>query len=287
MTVKKYTFQSDINKLNLEATQYNGENALFLADCAKLAYEPEKTIKQAMQDQLNFNNFLFFDAGKSTQAFIAGNDKMIVVAFRGTEKKVRDFLADARLKLVDGPVGKVHKGFRSGLDEVWDNKENNQHMPQFIKQCQDNNQSIWFCGHSLGAALTTLAAAKYVLSSDSSDTEAVKGIYTIGQPRVGNREFAKGFNSVLAEKCFRIVNNNDTVPQIPPPGFFLKYTHVGQEFYIDSEGILQGSIPLWKKLWDQFQGIQKDFGDIGIDALEDHGSEGYVKLIKDNRSVTL
>lgn len=285
MSKSIYNFQGEIGKLNLGATHYNGENALFLADCAKLAYQPKESIKHVMQKQLNFNNFRFFDVGKSTQAFIAGNDKMIIVAFRGTQE-IRDFFKDAKLKLENDVVGEVHRGFRTSLNEVWDNNIKDQDMRLFIKKCRDNNQSIWFCGHSLGAALATLAAAEYVLGGNELDADAVKGIYTIGQPRVGNRAFAKGFDAVLADKCFRIVNNNDVVAKMPLPGIFLKYTHVGQEFYIDSEGRLQGSISLWKKLLDQFRGVKNDFGDIGIDALEDHGSEGYVKLIKDNRSVT-
>jgi len=221
-----YDLQGEIGKLSLGAAGYNGENALFFADCAKLAYEPKKTIKHVMQEQLKFNNFHFFDVGKSTQAFIAGNDKMIVVVFRGTQE-IRDFFKDAKLKLKDDVVGKVHRGFRTSLNEVWDNNTKDQDMHQFIKQCRDNNQLIWFCGHSLGAALATLAAAEYGLGGNGSDADAVKGIYTIGQPRIGNRAFAKGFDAVLADKCFRIVNNNDPVAKIPFPGVFLKYTHVG------------------------------------------------------------
>ena len=280
----EYNFQADITKFALNTNSYNGENSLFLADCAKLTYESEAIIKQVMQEQLNFHNFRFFDGKKSTQAFVAGNDKNIIVAFRGTQKKIRDFLADAKLKLQKGPVGEVHRGFHDGLKEVWGKNLKDKDMRQFIKQCHDNNQSIWFCGHSLGAALTTLAAAEYVLNGDAVDAEAVKGIYTIGQPRVGNREFAKGFDAVLGEKCFRIVNNNDVVTHIPLPGFFLKYNHVGQEYYIDSKGKIQGSTPWWKKLWDQARGLRIDFGEIGFDNLEDHFSKGYVKLIKDNRN---
>jgi len=284
MAEEVYNFQTDLTKLDLNSNSYNGENALFFADCSKLAYESQETIKQVITEQLDFNNFRFFDVGKSTQAFIAGNDKMIIVVFRGTQE-IGDFFKDAELKLKDDLVGKVHQGFRTSLNEVWDNNVKDQDMHQFIAQCQDNNQSIWFCGHSLGAALATLAAAEYALNGNNSDVEAVKGIYTIGQPRVGNRKFAKGFDAILAEKCFRTVNNNDVVAKIPLPGILFKYAHVGQEIYIDCYGKLQHSIPWWEKIRNQFRGIQMDFGDIGIDALEDHGSEGYVNLIKENRKV--
>ncbi|GFO71840.1 hypothetical protein BJAS_P1604 [Bathymodiolus japonicus methanotrophic gill symbiont] len=162
-----YNFQADFSKFNPDTMRYTGENALFLTDCAKLAYKPEASIKKVM-DELELNNFKFF-TGPSTQAYIAGNDKMIIVAFRGTEMKVKDFLADTQLKPEPGPVGKVHRVFQDALREVWADMRN------CIDQFQDNNQSVWFCGHSLGAALATLAAAEYVLK----DRKVAHGIYPL------------------------------------------------------------------------------------------------------------
>ena len=130
-----------------------------------------------------------------------------------------------------------------------------------------------------------MAAAEYVLKDNNNNGAVVNGIYTIGQPRVGDDEFAEGFDAVLADKCFRFVNNNDVITRNPLPGLVFKYTHVGQKLYIDSNGILQPSIPWWKRLWDQWSGVKKDIGKIGLDNLKDHGSEGYVSLIKNNREV--
>jgi len=272
----QYVFHADINKFNPNTTHYFGENALLLADCAKLAYKPENEIREAMQTQLKFKNFQFF-SGESTQGFIAGNDAIIIIAFRGTEgKKVADVIADARVAPTQGPVGLVHTGFNHALHEVWDA------MRPTITRFQDNKQTIWFCGHSLGAALATLAAAEYVIN----DGGTVNGLYTIGQPRVGDDKFATHFDNVLINKCFRFVNNNDVVTRIPIPDLVCKYTHVGNMLYIDSAGRLNDSIPWWKKLWDGIKGLEKDIGSKGLDGLKDHSSDGYVQLITDNRSVT-
>ncbi len=280
-----YNFQANFSQFNHQTTQYNGENALLLADCAKLAYHPEDVIKQAMQEQLGFKNFAFFNIQKSTQGYVAGNDNIIIVAFRGTEKKLRDFLSDAKLALKPGPIGQVHHGFKDALDEVWENPGANSEMSRFILQCQNNNQSIWFCGHSLGAALTTLAAADFVIRQNHS---IVGGIYTIGQPRVGNRTFSVGFDAALKNKCFRIVNNNDLVTRIPLPGFLLKYQHVGTEMYIDNRGNIQGELPWWRKIMDQFAGIKNDLLDLGIDSLKDHSSDDYTNILANeaNRSIS-
>ena len=277
----QYIFHADFDKFNPNTARYFGENALLLTDCAKLAYEQEATIREAMLTTGKFKNFKFF-SGKSTQAFIAGSDAAIIIAFRGTEKKVADIIADAKVKPTKGPVGLVHSGFNDALHEVWGGNTNENDMRLTIKSFQDNNQTIWFCGHSLGAALATLAAAEYAIN----DGGMINGLYTIGQPRVGNDEFAKHFDSVVVNKCFRFVNNNDIVTRIPVPDPACKYTHVGNMLYIDSKGKLNDSIPWWKKLWDGIKGLEKDIGSKGLDALNDHGSEGYVRLIANNRAVT-
>lgn len=279
--MSQYIFQADINKFNPNTTRYNGENALLLADCAKLAYKPEAEIREAMQTKLKFKNFKFF-SGKSTQAFIAGSDAVIIIAFRGTEGKVADIIADAKVKPTKGPAGMVHDGFNDALHEVWGGNAKANDMRLTIKNFQDNKQSIWFCGHSLGAALATLAAAEYIIK----DGGKINGLYTIGQPRVGNDEFAKHFDSALTNRCFRFVNNNDVVTRIPVPDPACKYTHVGNMLYIDNDGKLHDSIPWWKKLWDGVKGLEKDIGSKGLDALNDHGAAGYVQLIANNRTVT-
>lgn len=276
-------FHEDINKFDALTTRYNGENALVLAVCAKLAYSSADEIKAVVQDKWKFNNFKFFDSGKSTQAFIAGNDTMIIIAFRGTQiQKLRDIIADVELKPTHGALGNVHKGFNKALHEVWGEKALKEDMRAYLKKILDKNQSIWFCGHSLGAALATLAASEYVIN----DKGKVNGVYTLGQPRVGNGEFASGFDKALPDKCFRFINNNDVVTRIPLPLPVFKYTHVGHPLYLDSKGNLKDSLSWWQKLADRFKGVVDDLGKVGPDDIKDHDSKKYVELIAKNRSAT-
>jgi hypothetical protein len=78
-------------------------------------------------------------------------------------------------------------------------------------------------GHSLGAALATLGASRY---------GNVQGVYSFGSPRVGNDVFKEKFDV----KTYRIVNNDDIVARVPPPGV---YVHVGELKFIDSNGIIR------------------------------------------------
>ena len=92
------------------ATAYSLNNAYWLAQAAKIAYQEKSTIQPAVA-QLGLGNFAFLSK-EDTEGYIAANDKIIVVAFRGTEPThIQDLLADARLHKVQGPAGKFTADF--------------------------------------------------------------------------------------------------------------------------------------------------------------------------------
>jgi predicted lipase len=185
----------------------------------------------------------YFD-GESTDCFVASNETYVIVAFRGTESRRRsgsrdfqnviaDIKADCNIILVDsGYGGNVHKGFNDALDEVWKDLLN------YIKSIHCSSRSLWMTGHSLGAALATLAAARYV---------DLQGLYTFGSPRVGD----PGFKTHFSVKAYRVVNNNDIVTAIPLPGL---YRHVGDLWYIDRDGLIHHDLPRTEMWTDGFRG---------------------------------
>ena len=112
--------------------------------------------------------------------------------------KVADIMSDVKLTFADTGIenlpGKVHSGFKDALHEIWTD------LLATLKQFQDNQQTLWFCGHSLGGALATLAVAELI----GNNKIEVNGLYTIGQPRVGDSKFAKHFDLSVKGKCFRL-----------------------------------------------------------------------------------
>ena len=156
----------------------------------------------------------------------------MIVAFRGTEVKggfarvARDILSDSRALPVDsGQGGKLHRGFRDALDEVWDGAPAQRRLRDFLARLDpDGHRSVWLTGHSLGAALATLAAHRQ---------GRVRGLYTFGSPRVGDARFAADFHV----PTWRFVNHQDLVPNLPPRlAPFFPYGHVGELKYIDRTG---------------------------------------------------
>ena len=62
----------------------------------------------------------------------------------------------------------------------------------------------------------------------------VQGVYTFGQPRVGNKDFAAAVNEKLGSGIFRFVNDRDIVPRVPL--FTMGFCHYGNQTFFDRDG---------------------------------------------------
>lgn len=96
--------------------------------------------------------------------------------------------------------------------------------------------SVTITGHSLGAALATLAA--YDLKAYLGHRAPLLTVISFGGPRVGNRSFRAGLDR-RGIKVLRIVNSEDVVPKLP--GFYpawvrtpWAYAEVGEELRLCS-----------------------------------------------------
>lgn len=254
------------------AGTYHGPNALCLAVMANLAYESKAKIRRRTT-QWGYNNFDFFDHD-GTQAFIVGDGEKIIIAFRGTEPNIlKDWRTDVRFRLVKGPVGHVHRGFRGSLDGIWPA------LRDKIDEFQDNRrtpQTLWLTGHSLGAGLATIAYARLRFEED----KPVYGLYTFGQPRTGDGDFAAAINNESMARMYRLVNNNDVVTRLPPRAF--GYSHAGRMVYFTSGGKATTDMSVWMRALDRGIGRIAALGTPGPDGIADHAMSGYVKLVRNN-----
>jgi pimeloyl-ACP methyl ester carboxylesterase len=141
--------------------------------------------------------------------FLASSPEDVVLVFCGTRGSIdewRGALANWTINLaatqVPGPGGNVHRGFALALQEVWDDIRT-----RLEARCAPE-RTLWIAGHSLGAALGTLAAGR--LAESRRD---VAMVYTFGSPRVGDRAFATRY----PVPHFRFENRNDIVAYLCPP----------------------------------------------------------------------
>jgi len=269
------------------ASSFSLQNGLGCAFASELAYAGANVIKARVGNEWEMRHFkpysntgAFYDA----QAFLMARDDMILVAFRGTEPdKIKDWLTDADGTLVPSRLGHVHTGFWMSFSAVWND------ILRDIREIQAQGQrSLWFTGHSLGAALATLAVA-----SCHAEGLAVSGHYNFGSPRVGDSSFATIYDQQSMPITFRFVNNNDIVPRVPPR--LLSYRHIGIRKYFDSKGRLLADARMVDLLLDSFEGeilgLRKLFGQVtelgkaGLplpDFIEDHRMENYIACINKN-----
>ena len=90
----------------------------------------------------------------------------------------------------------------------------------------DQKRRVFVCGHSLGAAMSTVFSRRAAA--------VVNAVYTFGCPRCGDTQWADSFP---LSSVFRLVHNLDIVTHAPAcvrPAF--PYKHVGEMMLIDSLG---------------------------------------------------
>ena len=164
-----------------------------------------------------------------------------MLAFRGTlPDDFVNWLADANTNSTNFQFGTVHTGFYENLQPLWGE------IAEAIDDARKGNsetgplKNLYITGHSLGAAMAVIAAAR-IFSVDFFEWQSlVRGVYTFGQPSVGDRTFAKHCESLFP--LYRHVYRYDVVPHMPPLDVG-DFPHFGTEFYADQSSGWQEKVP--------------------------------------------
>jgi hypothetical protein len=140
--------------------------------------------------------------------FIASQGKRAFIVFRGT-KTVKEWISNMGIGLKEYPLpdyGSVHEGFLQLYCSI---------RPAIIEALSQlgGKRKLYVAGHSLGAALATLALPDI----EASAKVKIDALYTFGSPRAGDDAFVRAFNSDYGKRSFRIANTSDIVTQVPLP----------------------------------------------------------------------
>jgi hypothetical protein len=189
---------------------------------ARLAYyraEESPAQMRRLTEALARANFgkprLFIDniTGAAGFGSLHNSNNTALLALRGTQPDdVSDIAHDLEAALIEWPEsgGRVHAGFAAAIRSLLPQ------IRQWIGDIKLDPKKLIVTGHSLGAAMSTLAAS--VLHPE--------WLVTLGSPRVGDARF---ISTVQAANIQRIVDCCDIVTRVPPP---VGYTHLPTCTYI-------------------------------------------------------
>ena len=185
---------------------------LMFANISAITYDNPKDSKNKFKS-FGFNIVEFFDIEGAQAYLLKDMNGIHVLSFRGTEVTQKsDILADLKAgKNIEACGGKVHVGFKGEINKVW----------PAIEKAIANIDTLYLTGHSLGAAMATIAASRM--------QSKVTALITFGSPRVGNQEFVSSLNVTH----YRVQNNCDDVTKVPfrLSGFRHHGTHMYMNFY--------------------------------------------------------
>ncbi|KAL1076770.1 hypothetical protein V6Z11_D10G053700 [Gossypium hirsutum] len=178
---------------------------------SKLAYENAEVVRNVVVHHWKMHFMDFYDCWddyqkkKSTQVFLLCDKPkdatLILISFRGTE-----------------PFD-LHMGFLEALG---------------VGNREDTTS---FHYHLQKGALAILFPIVLVLHDETNLLQKLLGVYTFGQPRVGNKQLGRFMEAHLnhpVPKYFRVVYCNDLVPRLPYDDKTFLYKHFGVCLYYNS-----------------------------------------------------
>ena len=199
---------------------------LVFANIAAITYEDPKTANTKFK-AIGCTIVEFFDIENAQAYLLKNSDGIHVLSFRGTEvTEPSDILADLKSgKNIEAVGGKIHVGFKGEINKLWPT----------IEKAVANIDDLYVTGHSLGAAMATIASGRM--------QSKVVALVTFGSPRVGNTEYVNS----LTFTHYRVQNNCDDVTKVPFK--LMGFAHYGTHKYLNYHGSFRNLTP-WQQVKD-------------------------------------
>lgn len=235
------------------------KRSLLFAKLSKISYNNIKVAKK-QAERLGFTEVEFYNKD-GAQAYRFMNDTDIVIACRGTQPtQFNDIAADLKaMPVLAETVSRVHRGFKAEVDDLWP-------MIMADLMSKQPKQKLWFCGHSLGAAMATIMASRCHYNQKVPNPEE---LYTFGSPRVGWKKYVVHIGVVH----HRWKNNNDIVTTVPYN--WMGYRHHGKEHYMNAYGNVR-QVSGYQRLKDKMRGYWMAAKKLQVDSFSDHSIDRYI-----------
>ena len=225
--------------------------------CAVLSDLAYGNADQALKQGFT-NAVLVQSEDETVEVLICEDDSHIYAAFRGTEIcEFKDVMRNfAVLKHDRLDQYRIHRGFFEAWQLVAkvvaeELMERSAIEYGLADAAEREPKRVVYTGHSLGAAIATIAAATHVPSY----------LITFGSPRVGGKKLREHFDT-LATESRRFTNGADIVTLVPNIG----YRHVSPPIHI-LNGTAYADVPAPMRWFDLLFNSR---------IIEDHSIKSYV-----------
>ncbi len=192
------------------STEFQTDNALLTTLASYVVEKRSRELIEAQFKAWQFRDVLYL--GKPREGFyglVAEMDDFRLVAFRGTssyEEAIKDSLFN---QVSYGPIGLAgagHFGMRRHFEKL-----QGVVMEPLLQRIERDPKPLYLVGHSLGGAMALMYGMRLKIMGHE-----VAGIYTSGQPRVGNEEFYAQVKELVGDRYYRLEHVNDITPRVPP-----------------------------------------------------------------------
>ncbi|GAA2625290.1 hypothetical protein GCM10010307_12230 [Streptomyces vastus] len=229
-----------------------------MAVCSGYAYSGAETVSMIMARMgLEKNHCRLVSATVDamficSRAFLiqSSDGKVVILCYRGTEPtNLANGLTDVDVEperinyQFEDPCASVHAGFyrnvRATRHEVMEalrravaGRSVRRPVEGESDEMPGKLEALYITGHSLGGAMASMTAVmlrhekKY-----AAVAELLKGVYTFGQPMIGDPSFARACENdrEFSRKIIRYVHGDDVIPHFPPVTAG-PYEHFGREY---------------------------------------------------------
>eukprot|EP00008_Paramoeba_atlantica_P008627 CAMPEP_0201491408 /NCGR_PEP_ID=MMETSP0151_2-20130828/29730_1 /ASSEMBLY_ACC=CAM_ASM_000257 /TAXON_ID=200890 /ORGANISM="Paramoeba atlantica, Strain 621/1 / CCAP 1560/9" /LENGTH=288 /DNA_ID=CAMNT_0047877755 /DNA_START=30 /DNA_END=896 /DNA_ORIENTATION=- len=240
LLVGLFSFQAFAAQEPVDPSQWSYDTGYTYCMYAYAAYCPESSIGNWTchwcQQNSTVSGFvttkIVLNDGELVYLGYNSDYQQIVVSFRGSTDLVNwiNNLDAVYTKYPYCSDCKVHKGFY----DTWLSVKDDVLAEVWRLHNQFSTYSIVTTGHSLGGALSTLASSE-VYTNTSSRVYS----WTLGSPRVGNKDFSSWYHDESGViHAQRITNWHDVVPHLPneEQDPFDPFHHVPQECWEQKSG---------------------------------------------------
>ncbi|KAG9288654.1 hypothetical protein G9A89_006755 [Geosiphon pyriformis] len=149
----------------------------------------------------------------------------------------RTFRLESNSKFFEpnGVNGRLEATFSQQMYLAWEKMD--EKLKKSLKEMNPYNlierNKINLIGHSLGGVYAVLAGVKWAINMP----DVKFTVYTFGQPRLGDLEFAKTINMLTRKNLgiYRVTLNDDSIPRLPLDNIPQIFHHHQTEYWISRE----------------------------------------------------